>query len=145
MRGWYNIHDHEKMRMGFVPFKGSSKSGAIAAPDGVEYAVNPNLVEATEVEQDWEDYDYDDGYEYEYETEPQDESEVDKQSNAQEESEEWPETGPWVVEMKGWLLVSLLIALGVTIGLFAAALVWYFCLRDASASTSNLIQPKKLR
>lgn len=26
MRGWYNIHDHEHNRMGFVPFTGSSKS-----------------------------------------------------------------------------------------------------------------------
>lgn len=26
MRGWYNIHDHDNLRMGFVPFVGSSKS-----------------------------------------------------------------------------------------------------------------------
>jgi len=26
MRGWYNIHDHDNWRMGFVPFVGSSKS-----------------------------------------------------------------------------------------------------------------------
>ena len=26
MRGWYNIHDHENLRMGFVPFTGSRKS-----------------------------------------------------------------------------------------------------------------------
>lgn len=26
MRGWYNIHDHDNLRMGFVPFTGSSKS-----------------------------------------------------------------------------------------------------------------------
>ena len=28
MRGWYNIHDHENSRMGFVPFAGSSKPPA---------------------------------------------------------------------------------------------------------------------
>ena len=26
MRGWYNIHDHGNLRMGFVPFSGSVKS-----------------------------------------------------------------------------------------------------------------------
>ena len=26
MRGWYNIHDHDNLRIGFVPFTGSSKS-----------------------------------------------------------------------------------------------------------------------
>ena len=26
MRGWYNIHDHGNLRMGFVPFSGSTKS-----------------------------------------------------------------------------------------------------------------------
>ena len=31
MRGWYNIHDHANLRMGFVPFTGSSKSAAITA------------------------------------------------------------------------------------------------------------------
>jgi len=29
MRGWYNIHDHENKRMGFVPFLGSNKSAPI--------------------------------------------------------------------------------------------------------------------
>ena len=28
MRGWYSIHDHDQMRMGFVPFSGSPKSKA---------------------------------------------------------------------------------------------------------------------
>ena len=31
MRGWYNIHDHENKRMGFVPFLGSNKSAPIPA------------------------------------------------------------------------------------------------------------------
>lgn len=31
MRGWYNIHDHANLRMGFVPFTGSSKSAPITA------------------------------------------------------------------------------------------------------------------
>ena len=26
MRGWYNIHDYENNRLGFVPFPGSSKT-----------------------------------------------------------------------------------------------------------------------
>lgn len=26
MRGWYNIHDHENMRMGFVPHATSAKA-----------------------------------------------------------------------------------------------------------------------
>ena len=26
MRGWYNIHDHTNLRMGFVPFSGSVKT-----------------------------------------------------------------------------------------------------------------------
>ena len=26
MRGWYNIHDHTNLRMGFVPFTGSVKT-----------------------------------------------------------------------------------------------------------------------
>ena len=26
MRGWYNIHDHGALRMGFVPFTGSVKT-----------------------------------------------------------------------------------------------------------------------
>ena len=30
MRGWYNIHDHDNLRMGFVPFIGSEKSAAEA-------------------------------------------------------------------------------------------------------------------
>ena len=30
MRGWYNIHDHDNLRMGFVPFSGSAKSAAEA-------------------------------------------------------------------------------------------------------------------
>ena len=29
MRGWYNIHDHENLRMGFVPHVGSSKSAPV--------------------------------------------------------------------------------------------------------------------
>ena len=28
MRGWYNIHDHENLRFGFVPFKGSTREPA---------------------------------------------------------------------------------------------------------------------
>ena len=31
MRGWYNIHDHENKRMGFVPFIGSTKSAPTPA------------------------------------------------------------------------------------------------------------------
>ena len=31
MRGWYNIHDHENKRMGFVPYVDSHKSAAILA------------------------------------------------------------------------------------------------------------------
>lgn len=31
MRGWYNIHDHENKRMGFVPFIGSGKSAPTVA------------------------------------------------------------------------------------------------------------------
>ena len=30
MRGWYNIHDYTNMRMGFVPYQGSTKSKAEA-------------------------------------------------------------------------------------------------------------------
>lgn len=31
MRGWYNIHDAENKRMGFVPFVGSSKAAPSVA------------------------------------------------------------------------------------------------------------------
>ena len=31
MRGWYTIHDHTNMRMGFVPYTGSSKGVPIEA------------------------------------------------------------------------------------------------------------------
>lgn len=31
MRGWYNIHDADNKRMGFVPFTGSSKSAAVVS------------------------------------------------------------------------------------------------------------------
>ena len=34
------------------------------------------------------------------------------------------EDGPWVVEMKGWVFVTLLVTLATTIGLIAAALIW---------------------
>jgi len=37
MRGYYNIHDHDNLRMGFVPFSGSSKSvpeSASSTPSG---------------------------------------------------------------------------------------------------------------
>ena len=48
MRGWYNIHDHTNMQMGFVPFKGSNKSGVVAAPTGVVYDKYPYEVEEKE-------------------------------------------------------------------------------------------------
>ena len=38
LRGWYSIHDYENMRMGFVPFNGSSKvvpELAVTAPTAV--------------------------------------------------------------------------------------------------------------
>ena len=47
MRGWYSIHDHENMRMGFIPHSTSTKKEAIKAtsePSG-PYIVPPPAVE----------------------------------------------------------------------------------------------------
>lgn len=43
MRGWYNIHDKDNLRMGFVPFTGSSKSVPVAS-SSTPSAVLPTVV-----------------------------------------------------------------------------------------------------
>ena len=42
MRGWYNIHDHTNLKMGFVPFADSAKEVPVLA-DSVPTTLLPNV------------------------------------------------------------------------------------------------------